>query len=1198
MGSSTVLTTTQTLPIITNLTTASTPTAKSTKYLTTEIPAISTVKEEELASTTQKIKIPQPKSKATLATEAATEYSTTETEKLTTPFGGKMTIISEATATPPSTKKSISTEYPTVRYPTTPQQYLTTEGGETVAGVVELTTRPFKEQVSTEKAEIPTTIQTSQTTGDLFTTEISKELHVTSGVIKNQTTAELESTTEKATVIKGVTQPITTYTPKKPSTSKVVELPVAKTESTTSSETEENYTVPMTVRPLQPQATTEKLLKETALETEKGVTQPNTVPTTVHYTYTGEKTSVTSTLITTETSIVGESKIPVTESQPTVSTTTSSEAKENYTIPMTVRPLHPETTTEKELKETTLATKTSLAGKSELPTVGTKPTILITTPSEIEENYTIPMTVRSLHPETTTEKVLKETTPTTEKGVTQPVTIPTIRYTYTPEKTPVTSILTTTETTVVDKSKVSTSESQSTVAATTPSGAEKNYSIPLTVRPETTTAKILKETTLVTETGVTQPITTPSAYSPEKTTVAPTLTITETSTAGKSKIPTAEPKPPIFAATPSEMEENYTVSITVRPLHPETATEKVVKETMLPVTVESYPSTSKKPEETESTTKVLISQTRESRITSAPETSSVLTTVKYETPTETIKAITYKSAETTKFITEKPTSQKLEETSGSTVPFATTESISFETVKGEVIRTEITGEPTIMSTIKPLETETPSVLTGHTVSKPYKESTSSREVITTPLILGTTFSSETTGTEKHISNVTEVSIVLSTYNEQVETKASTKIEPTEQTTAREAGLRTTILSEKTETSPSAKSVPLETTVQTGYTAEVSSTTEKYKSPHTISFETSTSSRKTPQFGSTLESTVNVTGTPYQLTTVASTETSATSNPVFEATFTTEKHLKEVTVKAPSLVTEETKPNVTQVTQKTTVPISTIIPSREITTETMLTAKTFPQATSPKTVSQELSTSSSKEAKIPFTEITTMYPLTSKESIQTEKSTHRITTLEKEHTKITTLKPSTEKEITEAPLATEVPSVVSHSVTTEIPLPQNATLQPSKAETSSTVVVSTEPGKTTESAVSIISTLPTSSKTEKPVSVTTESLTSESTTIFEFRTTETVPTETTITAEIITVENLTELTLNRSKEFCKTNNDCSVREICWKDQCISPCQIGGTCAVTAKCSVYNHTVECVCPLGYLGDPKEECILKGITQTYRL
>lgn len=105
-------------------------------------------------------------------------------------------------------------------------------------------------------------------------------------------------------------------------------------------------------------------------------------------------------------------------------------------------------------------------------------------------------------------------------------------------------------------------------------------------------------------------------------------------------------------------------------------------------------------------------------------------------------------------------------------------------------------------------------------------------------------------------------------------------------------------------------------------------------------------------------------------------------------------------------------------------------------------------------------------------------------------------------------------------------------------------------------------------------------------------------VYETQSTETSSPETVVIPEVISIKNFTEITFNQTKEPCEFNNNCSFTNICWKSQCINPCLIGGTCASTAICSVFNHVTECTCPPGHLGDPKKECILKGITCTTRL
>ena len=55
--------------------------------------------------------------------------------------------------------------------------------------------------------------------------------------------------------------------------------------------------------------------------------------------------------------------------------------------------------------------------------------------------------------------------------------------------------------------------------------------------------------------------------------------------------------------------------------------------------------------------------------------------------------------------------------------------------------------------------------------------------------------------------------------------------------------------------------------------------------------------------------------------------------------------------------------------------------------------------------------------------------------------------------------------------------------------------------------------------------------------------------------------------------------------CVVNSDCAQNKACSNQKCIDPCK--GTCGLTAKCQVVNHSPICSCPPSYTGDPFVQC-----------
>ena len=55
--------------------------------------------------------------------------------------------------------------------------------------------------------------------------------------------------------------------------------------------------------------------------------------------------------------------------------------------------------------------------------------------------------------------------------------------------------------------------------------------------------------------------------------------------------------------------------------------------------------------------------------------------------------------------------------------------------------------------------------------------------------------------------------------------------------------------------------------------------------------------------------------------------------------------------------------------------------------------------------------------------------------------------------------------------------------------------------------------------------------------------------------------------------------------CVLNSDCPSNKACIRNHCVDPCP--GSCAVNARCGVYNHIPVCTCFEGYTGDAFSNC-----------
>lgn len=62
--------------------------------------------------------------------------------------------------------------------------------------------------------------------------------------------------------------------------------------------------------------------------------------------------------------------------------------------------------------------------------------------------------------------------------------------------------------------------------------------------------------------------------------------------------------------------------------------------------------------------------------------------------------------------------------------------------------------------------------------------------------------------------------------------------------------------------------------------------------------------------------------------------------------------------------------------------------------------------------------------------------------------------------------------------------------------------------------------------------------------------------------------------------------------CVTSSDCPRDKACLRNKCIDPCP--GTCGQNAKCEVFNHIPNCVCPQFTTGNPFFSCtpVIQGL------
>lgn len=63
-----------------------------------------------------------------------------------------------------------------------------------------------------------------------------------------------------------------------------------------------------------------------------------------------------------------------------------------------------------------------------------------------------------------------------------------------------------------------------------------------------------------------------------------------------------------------------------------------------------------------------------------------------------------------------------------------------------------------------------------------------------------------------------------------------------------------------------------------------------------------------------------------------------------------------------------------------------------------------------------------------------------------------------------------------------------------------------------------------------------------------------------------------------------------KPECLMNSECAPNEACINRKCLDPCLQNNVCGINAVCLCSDHTVSCICPDGYMGDPQIQCIYR--------
>lgn len=62
--------------------------------------------------------------------------------------------------------------------------------------------------------------------------------------------------------------------------------------------------------------------------------------------------------------------------------------------------------------------------------------------------------------------------------------------------------------------------------------------------------------------------------------------------------------------------------------------------------------------------------------------------------------------------------------------------------------------------------------------------------------------------------------------------------------------------------------------------------------------------------------------------------------------------------------------------------------------------------------------------------------------------------------------------------------------------------------------------------------------------------------------------------------------------CIINQECVSSKACIREKCQDPCL--GACGISAQCTVRDHTANCMCIAGYVGDPFSNCHLAPVNR----
>lgn len=58
--------------------------------------------------------------------------------------------------------------------------------------------------------------------------------------------------------------------------------------------------------------------------------------------------------------------------------------------------------------------------------------------------------------------------------------------------------------------------------------------------------------------------------------------------------------------------------------------------------------------------------------------------------------------------------------------------------------------------------------------------------------------------------------------------------------------------------------------------------------------------------------------------------------------------------------------------------------------------------------------------------------------------------------------------------------------------------------------------------------------------------------------------------------------------CLINSDCPQNRACINNKCQDPCP--GLCGLNAECQIVNHVPNCICVIGYVGNPYNNCVMR--------